>query len=81
MLRKCSVMLAMFACMSFSPMSMAETQCKADGDCKSGEYCIVALSPPVCKAPQAAGAACKRDVVCASGKCDIPSGQEKGTCK
>jgi hypothetical protein len=35
----------------------------------------------LCTPPQAAGAACKRDVVCASKKCDIPAGQEVGVCK
>ena len=59
----------------------AGKECKADGDCAAGEFCIVALNPPVCKAPQAAGAPCKRDVVCASKKCDIPAGKDAGTCK
>jgi len=52
----------------------AAAECKADSDCKAGEYCILALTPHVCKAPQEAGAPCKRDVVCASKKCDMAAG-------
>jgi hypothetical protein len=59
----------------------AAGECKSDSDCAAGTYCILALTPPVCKAPQAAGAPCKRDVVCASKKCDIPAGKEAGACK
>lgn len=59
----------------------ADKECKVDGDCAAGEYCIVALNPPVCKAPMAAGAPCKRDVVCASKKCDVPAGKDAGVCK
>ena len=65
----------------FSQISFAADQCKDDKDCKNGEVCILALTPPVCKAPQAAGAACKRDVVCASKKCEIPAGKDAGVCK
>lgn len=66
---------------AFSQGSMAADPCKEDKDCKQGEVCILALNPPACKPPQAAGAACKRDVVCASGKCDIPAGKDVGACK
>ena len=59
----------------------AAAECKSDGDCAAGTYCILALTPHVCKAPQEAGASCKRDVVCASKKCDIPAGKEAGVCK
>jgi Cys-rich repeat protein len=52
----------------------AAQECKADSDCKAGEFCILALTPHVCKAPQEAGAPCKRDVVCASKKCDMAAG-------
>jgi len=65
---------------SMDDASAAE-ECKSDSDCKSGTYCILALTPHVCKAPQEAGAPCKRDVVCASKKCDIPAGKEGGVCK
>lgn len=67
-----------------TPVSVAQAapkECKADGDCAAGEFCIVALKPPVCKAPQPAGAPCKRDVVCESKKCDIPAGKDAGVCK
>ncbi len=64
-----------------SQASFAADECKDDKDCKNGDVCILALTPPVCKAPQAAGAACKRDVVCASKKCDIPQGKDVGVCK
>ncbi len=64
-----------------SQASFAAEECKTDKDCKNGEICILALTPPVCKAPQAAGAACKRDVVCASNKCEIPAGKDVGVCK
>lgn len=64
-----------------SQASFAADECKDDKDCKNGDVCILALTPPVCKAPQATGAACKRDVVCASKKCDIPQGKDVGVCK
>lgn len=64
-----------------SQASFAAEECKEDKDCKNGEVCILALTPPVCKPPQAAGAPCKRDVVCVSKKCDIPTGKEAGICK
>jgi hypothetical protein len=72
---------AMILSVSLAQVSFAEDQCKEDKDCKNGEVCILALTPPVCKPPQAAGAPCKRDVVCASKKCDIPTGKEAGICK
>jgi hypothetical protein len=59
----------------------AAPECKSDSDCSAGTYCILALTPHVCKPPQEAGAVCKRDVVCASKKCDIPAGKEGGKCK
>lgn len=62
-------------------LAFAADTCKSDGDCKDGKVCILVLNPPVCKPPQAAGAPCKRDVVCASKKCEIPSGKEIGACK
>jgi len=58
---------------SLEDVSAAE-ECKSDGDCKTGTYCILALTPHVCKAPQEAGAPCKRDIVCASKKCDMGAG-------
>ncbi len=61
--------------------ALAADECKSDGDCKDGKVCILALNPHVCKPPQPAGAACKRDVVCASKKCEIPTGKEVGACK
>jgi hypothetical protein len=66
---------------SLGEVQGADDECKSDSDCKAGTFCILALKPHVCKAPQAAGAACKRDVVCASKKCDIPAGKEGGVCK
>jgi hypothetical protein len=69
---------------SLSPIHAAQAaapECKTDADCAAGTFCIVALTPHVCKAPQPAGAACKRDVVCESKKCEIPSGKEAGACK
>lgn len=64
-----------------SSIALADTSCKKDEDCKGGQVCILALKPPVCKAPQPAGQPCKRDKVCASGKCDMPAGKEAGVCK
>jgi len=72
--------LGMFL-VSLGEVQGADDQCKSDADCKAGTFCILALNPHVCKAPQAAGASCKRDVVCASKKCDIPAGKEGGVCK
>jgi Cys-rich repeat protein len=64
-----------------SEAQAAPAECKTDADCASGTFCILALTPHVCKPPQAAGASCKRDVVCESKKCDIPTGKEVGVCK
>ncbi|MEO8178189.1 MAG: Dickkopf N-terminal cysteine-rich domain-containing protein [Deltaproteobacteria bacterium] len=67
----------------FAPSGEAQAaaECQKDADCKDGTFCIVALSPHVCKPPQEKGASCKRDVVCASKKCDLPAGKDVGTCK
>ena len=69
--------------MPFTPSGEAQAaaECQKDGDCKEGTFCILAANPHVCKAPMEAGAVCKRDVVCASKKCDLPAGKEVGTCK
>jgi len=83
MFKKILISMAMVAAMSLSQASFAEDAkdgCQADKDCKDGKLCIVAKKPHVCKAPQAAGAACKRDAVCISKKCDIPAGKEVGAC-
>jgi hypothetical protein len=74
-----SMMLLTTLCLS--PVALAADECKGDGDCKDGKVCILAVNPHVCKAPQPAGAPCKRDVVCASKKCDIPKGKDVGACK
>jgi hypothetical protein len=78
-----STMLVLTLGLGFTSLGevQAAAECKGDGDCAAGTYCILALTPHVCKAPQAAGAACKRDVVCASKKCEIPAGKEAGVCK
>jgi len=73
--------LTVIVSVSFSHVSFAAEECKSDKDCKDGEVCILALNPPVCKPPQPAGEPCKRDVVCASKKCDIPAGKDVGVCK
>lgn len=57
---------------------------KPDAECAAGTVCILAMTPPVCKPPQAAGQPCKRDKVCASNKCEKPEGakpEDKGACK
>jgi hypothetical protein len=64
-----------------SSLALADTNCKKDEDCKGGDVCILAMKPPVCKPPQAAGKPCKRDKVCASGKCELPAGKDVGVCK
>ena len=64
-----------------SAPALAADECKSDADCKDGKVCILALNPHVCKPPQPAGAPCKRDVVCQSKKCEIPTGKEVGVCK
>lgn len=71
----------MVSLFSLAQLSVAADLCKEDKDCKNGEVCILALNPPACKPPQEAGAACKRDVVCASKKCEIPAGKDVGVCK
>ncbi len=73
---------ALIATISVSSISFAaDDLCKEDKDCKDGKVCVLALNPPACKEPQAAGAACKRDAVCISKKCDIPAGKDVGACK
>ena len=64
-----------------SHASFAAEECKDDKDCTGGSVCVLALTPHICKAPQEAGASCKRDAVCISKKCDIPAGQDAGVCK
>ena len=85
MFKKLLLTTAMIVSMSLSQVSFAadaaKDECQADKDCKDGKVCVLALTPHVCKAPQAAGAACKRDAVCASKKCDIPAGKDVGVCK
>jgi len=85
MLKKLLQSMAIIASMSLSQVAFstdaAKDECKADKDCKDGKVCILAVTPHVCKAPQAAGAPCKRDAVCISKKCDIPAGKDVGACK
>jgi hypothetical protein len=68
------------ALLAWEEVEAATTECASDADCLAGEFCILALDPPICKPPQEDGAACRRDVVCASGRCDIPEGAEAGVC-
>ena len=81
MLKKFLFPMAVIASLSLPVASFAAEECKNDADCQDGKVCILALTPPQCKPPQPAGEPCKRDVVCASKKCDIPSGKEAGVCK
>jgi len=81
MTKKMFVSLTLLAALGFASGAAAADECKSDGDCKDGKVCILALTPHVCKPPQPAGAPCKRDVVCASKKCEIPSGKDVGMCK
>lgn len=82
MLNKFLLSMALTVSMSLvSQAAFAADECTDDKDCKDGNVCIMALTPHVCKAPQEAGAACKRDAVCASKKCEIPDGKEVGACK
>ena len=81
MLKKMFVSMTLFAALGLAQTASAADECKADSDCKDGKVCVLALTPHVCKPPQPAGAACKRDVVCASKKCEIPSGKDVGMCK
>jgi len=62
-------------------VSFAGDECQKDSDCKDGMVCRLTLTPHACKPPAAAGEKCKRDAVCASKKCDIPSGADVGICK
>ena len=74
--------MTMIVSLSFlSRVSFATDECKDDKDWKDGNVCILALTPHICKAPQEAGAACKREAVCASKKCELPEGKEIGACK
>jgi hypothetical protein len=86
MFKKLLLSAAMVASMSLlASVSFAadapKDECQADKDCKDGKLCILALTPHACKPPQAAGAACKRDAVCISKKCDMPAGKDAGICK
>jgi hypothetical protein len=81
-LKRVLISAALLITLGSSPPALAaEDECKSDSDCKEGTLCILAATPHVCKPPQAAGAVCKRDVVCASKKCDIPDGKDAGVCK
>ncbi|MBI3794303.1 MAG: hypothetical protein HY280_06190 [Nitrospinae bacterium] len=83
----------LFAAIIASMFAMAQVSFAADVKCGANKaepdaecaatkmVCILAMDPPVCKAPLAQGAACKRDKVCASNKCEKAAGQEKGVCK
>jgi hypothetical protein len=81
MLKKYLFPMAVIASLSLPLTAFAAEECKSDADCKDGKVCILALTPPQCKPPQPAGEPCKRDVVCASKKCDIPAGKDMGVCK
>lgn len=81
MLKKFGLPMMLVISASLGSMALADEGCKKDEDCKDGNVCILVMNPPVCKPPQAAGEPCKRDKVCASNKCEIPAGQEKGVCK
>lgn len=80
-----TMIVSMFALaqMSFA----ADIKCGAskadpDAECVASQMvCILAMDPPVCRQPLEAGKACKRDKVCASGKCEKAAGQDKGVCK
>jgi hypothetical protein len=80
-LKKLLLPAALLTALCSANGALAADECKSDTDCKDGKVCILALNPHVCKPPQAAGAACKRDVVCASKKCEIPAGKDVGACK
>ena len=80
-LKKLLLPAALLTTLFSAHTALAADECKSDGDCKDGKVCILALNPHVCKPPQPAGAACKRDVVCASKKCEIPAGKDVGACK
>ena len=69
-----------FVLLSWDEVEAATTECASDSDCSTGEFCILALTPPICKPPQEIGAPCKRDVVCASQFCDIPADATAGVC-
>jgi hypothetical protein len=80
-----TMVIALFA---FVQLSFAEDiKCGAsksdpDAECVASKtVCILAMDPPVCKAPMESGKACKRDKVCASNKCEKPAGSDKGVCK
>lgn len=81
MLKKLLLPAALLSVLCSASGALAADECKSDGDCKDGKVCILALNPHVCKPPQPAGAVCKRDVVCASKKCEIPAGKDVGACK
>jgi hypothetical protein len=56
MRRKFLLPTAMILSLSLiSSASFAADECNADADCKDGNVCILAVTPHVCKPPQAAG--------------------------
>jgi hypothetical protein len=81
MWKKLLLPTTLLAALLLSQAAFAADECKSDGDCKDGKLCILAATPHVCKPPQPAGAACKRDVVCVSKKCDMTKGKDVGVCK
>lgn len=81
MLERLILTLTLAASLFVARSALAADECKSDSDCKDGKICVLALNPHVCKPPQPAGAPCKRDVVCASHKCEIAAGKDVGACK
>ena len=81
MLNKILLSTAMILSLTLITSAAFANECKTDVDCKDGTVCVMALTPHQCKAPQAAGATCKRDAVCISKKCEIPAGKDAGVCK
>ncbi len=81
MIKKMLLQMTVIVAATLPSLAFSADECKSDSDCKDGNVCILALTPPACKPPQPTGEPCKRDVVCASKKCDIPAGQDKGVCK
>ena len=77
------VSMLVFAQISFAgDIKCGASKTDPDAECAASKtVCILAMDPPVCRAPLEAGKACKRDKVCASNKCEKAEGADKGVCK
>lgn len=87
MIKKSLLSLAVFVLVSAAfanDVKCGADKVNPDAECAASKtVCILAMDPPVCKAPLAKGSACLRDKVCASNKCSGANVEKKvkGKCE